>query len=408
MSSLLKDAIVDAKALREAALKNAESVVIDKYSAEVKETLENLLEQEPFGAMPDLDDPAAAPPAGGDPLGGGLAPPDLGAAPPPMPGEAPIPGDTPDIEITDSDVPLAATDNLSENEGEDLKHIPKAGEEVDVEINLDALQEAVTQLTKDQEIELNEADLRALLDEDEEEQEEVDATTMSGKATNANPDTGGAVAAEEEEFEGSGEGGEGPVSEKTNEEMEISDELIDEIVERLTVDMGATLSGWAGRSSEDMKYELERALAHRRSTDFQDDFENLKKAHEELVFENKQLSASLEKYEQATHELKEGIHDVNLSNARLLYTNRVLRNTSLNERQKTKIADAISKAGSVTEAKTIYHTLESTVESTPNRGPQSLSEAIGRPRTSVLRASRKESISSDPLADRMKRLAGIK
>ena len=46
MSSLLKDAIVDAKALREAALKNAEAVVIDKYSAEVKEALESLLEQE--------------------------------------------------------------------------------------------------------------------------------------------------------------------------------------------------------------------------------------------------------------------------------------------------------------------------------------------------------------------------
>jgi hypothetical protein len=400
MSSLLKDAIVDAKALREAALKNAEAVVIDKYSAEVKQTLENLVEQE-MGAdlgMPDL----GASPGMEDPLAGAPITPDLGAMPPAAPGDTSIPGDTPDIEITDSDIPLAATDNLSENEGEDLDNLPKAGEEVDVEINLDALQEAVTELTKDQEIELNETDLRALLEVDK--YEEVDpATASTAKATEA----------ESEQFEASGEGGEGAEEpeeepEEKNEELEITDELIDEIVERLTVDMGATLSGWAGRSSEDMKYELERALANRRSTDFQDDFEDLKKAHEELVFENKQLSGSLKKYEQATQELKEGIHDVNLSNARLLYTNRVLRNTSLNERQKTKIADAISKAGSVTEAKTIYHTLESTVESTPNRGPQSLSEAIGRPRTSVLRASRKESTLSDPIADRMKRLAGIK
>ena len=35
MSSLLKEAIVDAKALKEAALKNAESTIIDKYSDEV-------------------------------------------------------------------------------------------------------------------------------------------------------------------------------------------------------------------------------------------------------------------------------------------------------------------------------------------------------------------------------------
>ena len=41
MSSLLKEAIVDAKALRESALKNAETSIIQKYSGEVKETLES-------------------------------------------------------------------------------------------------------------------------------------------------------------------------------------------------------------------------------------------------------------------------------------------------------------------------------------------------------------------------------
>ena len=96
-----------------------------------------------------------------------------------------------------------------------------------------------------------------------------------------------------------------------------------------------------------------------------------------MVFENNQLAEKLSNYEQAIGQLKENLQDVNLSNARLLYTNRVLRNTSLNERQKTKIVEAISNAGSVTEARTIYDTLESTVESTPKRGPQSLDEAVG-------------------------------
>jgi hypothetical protein len=195
---------------------------------------------------------------------------------------------------------------------------------------------------------------------------------------------------------------------ETQTEDDYLDSLVDKITEKLTVDMGATLSGWAGRSSESQKYEMERELAHRRSTDVEEELDTLRKAQEELVFENKQLTESLEQYKQATQELQEGLHDVNLSNARLLYTNRVLRNTSLNERQKTKIADAISKAGSVTEAKTIYQTLESTVESTPMRGPQSLSEAIGRRGTSVIRASRRESTPSDPIVERMKKLAGIK
>ena len=38
MSSLLKEAIVDAAALREAALKHAETEIIDKYSDEVRQT----------------------------------------------------------------------------------------------------------------------------------------------------------------------------------------------------------------------------------------------------------------------------------------------------------------------------------------------------------------------------------
>lgn len=81
MSSLLKEAIVDAKALRESALKNAETSIIQKYSGEVKETLDKLLEQDELGADPSAEQT------------------------------------TSDENIVDN-VPLAATDNLSEEEGD--------------------------------------------------------------------------------------------------------------------------------------------------------------------------------------------------------------------------------------------------------------------------------------------------
>ena len=65
MSKLLKEAIVDAKALRESALKNAETIVIEKYSEEVKDTLQKLLEQEDdLGLALPGEEPAPA--AGGD------------------------------------------------------------------------------------------------------------------------------------------------------------------------------------------------------------------------------------------------------------------------------------------------------------------------------------------------------
>ena len=384
MSDLLRDAIVDAKALREAALKNAETAVIDKYSDEVRTAMAALLEQE----EPDLDLGL-----GGEADLGGL---DLEEPAPPAGVEEVAP--TGDGEVVAEDIPLAATDDFSELDGENLSGLPNTGEPVEVDINLDALQEAVQQLQGEQEINITEEDLAELLSTDDEDEvieeenlEEDDGGIASALETEASSD----------QDEGSDEGGLG-------ESFEMSDDIIDSIVEELTVDMGASLSGWAGRSSESMKWEMEKALAQRRSTDMQDELETLKKAQEELVFENNQLKESLKQHKQAVTELKEATQHVNLSNARLLYTNRVLRNTSLNERQKTKIADAISRAGSVTEAKMIHQTLETTVGSSPKREPKSLSEAIGRHRTSVMRASRKESTSSDPISDRMKRLAGIK
>jgi hypothetical protein len=46
MSSMLEQAIIDATELREAALRNAEAAVVEKYSTEVKKTVMKLLEQD--------------------------------------------------------------------------------------------------------------------------------------------------------------------------------------------------------------------------------------------------------------------------------------------------------------------------------------------------------------------------
>ena len=291
-------------------------------------------------------------------------------------------------------------------DGKNLKNIPGESTPVELTLDLGALRESVEKLQSeiDEELNLDEYTLIDMLKEDaaEEEEEGVNAAEMSGDDDAAVGDAAG------EEADAAASSGPKGSTIAEDEEIELSDGMIDEIVERLTVDMGATLKGWAGRSSEDIKWELTKALAQRRSTDVQDELDVLRKAQEELVFENKQLKGRLSQFEQVTGELKETLQTVNLSNARLLYTNRVLRNTSLNERQKTRIVEAISKADSVTEAKTIFNTLQSTVESTPKRGPKTLSEAISRP-TSVIRATRKESAQpTDVFAERMRRLAGIK
>jgi hypothetical protein len=404
MSNLLSDAIVDAKALREAALKSAETAVIEKYSNEVKRTLDHLLEQDDLdlelgGEMetPDFEAPAIDPTMEMEPSAG-----------PEGPGEP--------IDEEDN-IPLSATDDFSNLEGENLKDFPATGEPVELTLDLGALQEAIEKLqdTEEVDIDINEEEIIAALRETPTGDSESEIEELEEAAT----DPGSFAGEEAEEEEGQGEGGAAALaSSAAAEEADVDamkglaeedtlDELVDAIAEKLTVDMGATLSGWAGRSSESQKWEMEKALAHRRSTDVEEELKNLKKAHEELVFENNQISERHTQYKQVVEELKENLQDVNLSNARLLYTNRALRNSSLNERQKDKIVEAISRAGSVTEAKMIHETLQSTVEAISKSGPQSLSETI-RSRSSVIRATRQESTSVDPLQDRMQRLAGIK
>jgi FtsZ-binding cell division protein ZapB len=385
MSSLLEQAIVDAQALKEAAMKNAEATIIDKYSDEVKSTLNQLLEQ---------DELAAA----------------LGMAT-----EAPEAEETMEEEVAKDEivegVPDAFTEDVAELDG------VAEGEESVVTIDFAELAEALKELREGMEEETLEEAEEDTLEEAEEEpvDEELqldEDSIMEMVAAMLSGDSAAEKEADADQMQMAGleetEELEEEIVEEGEEDLyeELSDDLLDAIMEKLTVDMGATLSGWAGRSEESVKHQMELEMAHRRSTDVEEELEALKKAQEELVFENKKLKQNLSNYQEVVESLKENVQDVNLSNARLLYTNRTLRNTSLNERQKERIVEAISKAGSVEEAKTIHETLQSTVASTPKRGPKSLSEAITRP-TSVIRASRKEQPKADPFTTRMRKLAGI-
>ena len=105
--------------------------------------------------------------------------------------------------------------------------------------------------------------------------------------------------------------------------------------------------------------------------------------------------------------LKEHFDNVNLSNARLIYTNKTLANGSLNGQQKQKIVKALSEANSIEEARVIFETLESAVGSVTGKArPQSLRETLERPSATLPRRAAKTVES--PQIDRMQILAGIK
>ena len=118
--------------------------------------------------------------------------------------------------------------------------------------------------------------------------------------------------------------------------------------------------------------------------------------------ENKKLKSVLKT-------LQEKLEQVNVSNAKLLYINQTLENPSLNERQKQKVVEAISKTDSVQEAKTIFETLKHAVGTTTKQTvPDSLNEVASR-KSSLLIAARQQTKedAGNPFFDRMRKLAGI-
>jgi hypothetical protein len=107
-------------------------------------------------------------------------------------------------------------------------------------------------------------------------------------------------------------------------------------------------------------------------------------------------------------ELKKELHETNLLNARLLYTNKIFKAKNLNEEQKIKVLKAFDKVSSVKEAKLVFETLnegmisKSIKTSMVNEIKGSASKAIG-----IIRENKQPIVEVDPMVARWQKLAGI-
>jgi hypothetical protein len=107
-------------------------------------------------------------------------------------------------------------------------------------------------------------------------------------------------------------------------------------------------------------------------------------------------------------ELKKELQEVNLLNAKLLYTNKIFNSKTLNESQKLRVLKAFDKATSVKEAKVIYETLnegmtsKNVKTSMANEIKGSASKATG-----FISESKQPIVEVDPMVARWQKLAGI-
>jgi len=361
MSSLLEEAIVDAKALKEAALKNAETAVLEKYSGDVKKALDTLLEQDEMGLEEDTEV---------------------------------------SDELTEfiDEVPYAF-----QNEELDAPH----AEEI-IEIDFDALktriaeeeaegiEPSVGEMDSSEEVALNlqEDDFKDF-EEDEDKAEESTAVASSG-------------------------GGTAGLPLEEDEDLDLTEEMLSDLIEELVVDMTPRPQGWSSVNSADNSIEqatnMAMGAAQAAHLEEEEEIEEVSTAPDVVsdaeLFESKisELTKSNRELRALIMEAKNQLTKLNLENAKLVYQNKALNSASLNERQKNQIAEAIQSATSVEEASMIYETIQNAVgvsASNKRMRPQTLREAVQRPTSLLINSKKNNTVTKDPAMGRMLRLAGL-
>jgi hypothetical protein len=448
MSSMLEQAIIDAKELKEAAQKNAQEAVIEKYQSEIKEAVDKILEQEEMDFGGDMGmDPAADPAMGGD-MGG-----DMG-------GEE-EPANQEQIDSLLEQIPFLQTTSEDEYIDLDLRHLEESlnimsDEELLKELNAelkesiffeeeDVMEEDYDPFGLEEDIldeDLFDEDVQ--LDEDLFEEDD-DRPTYDWPSLRADSELARAEAGDPR-YERDPETGETlPISptsypegywgeEGLDEEIDLFDEdIFDSALEEVELEEDLFDSALEEVELEEDNYEsinleednldedldvFEEEIELEEDSEIYYETKRTQRKNKALLKERKLLNSKaqllenkLSKYGTVINKLKNKLNESNLLNAKLLYQNRVLDSISLNERQKDKIVEAIQNTNSVEEAKIIFETLQSTVgsvKSKSRKAPESLNEVVTRSSSAFLPRKEEKRKDSSPFAERMKILAGLK
>ena len=392
-SSMLEQAVIDAQSLKEAAIKNAEREILEKYSSDVKQAVDALLEQD------EMD---------------------------PMAGMA----NEPDEMIGDI--------NLKATEGETACPCPDEQEVVTIDLSgiVDALRDgpeeekvdmsAMTEPAPEEEEEELEADMAALqemLDLDEKFSPKYNnAEELEGKQKEKLSDPHQLAIIKSKKAKNNEEV---ELEEELDEDIELTEENILEIMEdilseKLTVEMSVEARGDLGTTHPTLpqqEYAMDVAAAEMECDDAKEDNEALNTALKKIMgleehvsslkLENNKLGSDFKELKSLAKQVSDKLVDLNISNAKLVYENRVLKSDSLNERQKQQIVESISNARSIEEAKVIYETLQHNLKSVKNTAPRNLSEAVSKNNSLVLKSKKETKQVNNSAMDRMRRLAGI-
>ena len=404
MSSMLEQAIIDAEQLKETAQRTAEEAVIEKYQSEIKEAVNAILEQEE--SLEEETEAAAVIDEEGTKIVDDLP-------------SAQLAEDEDIVEINLDKLEELMAQEIEEGElsQEDMldraEVVQDLAEDLEEEIELDEdINDLLEEEDLDEEIEINEEDIAAVIAELLSEEEDELGPDLDEGMTSDHFGFSSAklLLCKREDY----------LREKPKERRKRGRgrEETEELEEKKSkdVDGDGDTDGADYRANQRMASGQSKEEAIKATRKLNKESKLLQKENKTLLREQKKMSNKVqllenkvEKYGTVIEQLKEKLDESNLTNAKLLYQNRILNSISLNERQKDKIVEAISNATTVEEAKIIFETLQSAVglKSKKTRKQESLNEVVTRSSSAFI--PRKEvKPKTDVFSDRMKRLAGLK
>ena len=394
MDNLLKEAIADAKAVRETALANAKIALEEAFTPKLQRMLSAKLAQEdgePEAAEDEdleeqgdpeaMEDTSELPAEESDDdnyeeneVGDGLS--------------------EDDVEDSSDEDEEAMGDTSPMGEGEEEweedEDVPAEEDEEPVE------QDEVPAEEDEEAYEDDELDLEAIIreleadaDEDEEPVEEQSDSSDIGEDDNVVEPAEGDDEEKDETDDSSAAPGE------ENED----DEVVDDLEEQAD-----------GEEAEEDEEPLDLESIIKELEDEMEDEEaeeDEEPAEESAKAKLAKVNADLAEHRKVVRYLSSKLHEVNLLNAKLLYTNKLFRAHSLKENQKLRVIETFDRAKNLREVKLVFTTMAESFGSTPGK-KRRMTESIASRPTASTKPSRKVITEGQVLANRFKKLAGIK
>jgi hypothetical protein len=222
---------------------------------------------------------------------------------------------------------------------------------------------------------------------------------------------------EEKEEEGEKEEEEGKEGEEEEEEVEIDledmseedlkkfiEEVVDEMIEAGELEAGHEgMEDEAGMEMEEPEMGAEEEVAAEEEVPA---MEEAKKDHEQEETEKmRAMEAELAEAIETINTLKSELHEINLLNSKLLYTNKIFKAKNLSEAQKVKVLTAFDKAETVKEVKLVFETLNEGLEKAAKK--ELVRESKGFASKPVGASPKQPVVDVNPVFERMRKLAGL-